>query len=341
MLSTTSPLDDVLSSINNLVKELLNQDAEMKRQDKQINLHRMPNRIPDCNHYTSSNLKSTFKFSYCNKTGYTEDRCYKKHGYLDDKNSKGKGKCKTGDVNCAVTLVLCKSPYALANNVSETPASIDSWCFNSGGFSYITNNLNDFDKYKAVDSGCTISNNCLYKGFAISKVTLPLISKDLGITQVTFTDVLYVLALALKIISEKVLHTKKVYYNGETPSIFNCTASGSANHFSTYHGIDGLPYGPHLVIEKERYRSARHARIDRLTGDSLNGRVLVNSRAIPSSTATAATWHARLSHISKHLPSLLPLVREGVSVTGDCDHDACNLCKQGKFKHKHLHVPVP
>jgi hypothetical protein len=250
-LSTTSPLDHALPSIDDLVKDLLDQDAEMKRQDKQINLHRMPDRIPNRNHHTSSNPKSTFKCSYCDKTGYTEDRCYKKHGYPDDK---GKGKGKTGDVNRAVALVLRKLPYAPTNNVSETPASADDWCFDSGGFSHITNDLNDFDEYEAIDAGCIVSDNRPYKGFTVSKVTLLLISKDLSITPVTFSNVLYVPALASKIISEKVLRSKGVYYNGETSSIFNRTASGSANHFGTCHDIDGLP---HLVIDKERYRSAR------------------------------------------------------------------------------------
>jgi hypothetical protein len=82
----------------------------------------MPNRIPNRNHYTSLNLKSTFKYSYCDKTSYTEDRCYKKHGYPDDK---GKGKGRTSDVNRAVALVLRKLPYAPTNNVSKTPTSTD------------------------------------------------------------------------------------------------------------------------------------------------------------------------------------------------------------------------
>jgi hypothetical protein len=101
----------------------------MKRQDKQINLHRMPDRKsdqkPDRNHNTNSNLKSIINCGYCDKTGYTEDRCYKKHGYPDDKKGKGKGKSKTGDVNRAVTLVLRKLPHTPANNVSETPALTD------------------------------------------------------------------------------------------------------------------------------------------------------------------------------------------------------------------------
>jgi hypothetical protein len=269
----------------------------MKRQDKQINLHRMPDRKPDQkpdrNHNTNSNLKSIINCGYYDKTGYTEDRCYKKHGYPDDK--KGKGKSKTGDINRAVTLVLRKLPYTPANNISETPASTDDWCFDCGGFSHITNDLKDFDEYEVVDASCTISDNRPYKGFAIGKVTLLLISKDLSITLVTFSDVLYVLALASKIISEKVLRSKAVYYNGETSSIFNRTASSSTNHFGTCHNINGLP---HLVIDKERYRSARQVRIDRLASDSSNGRVLIDSRTIPSSTASAAIWYTRLSHIS-------------------------------------------
>jgi hypothetical protein len=206
-----------------------------------------------------------------------------KYGYPDDK--KGKGKSKTGDVNRAITLVLRKLPYTPDNNISETPASTDDWCFDSGGFSHITNDRKDFNEYEAVDTSYTVGDNRLYKGFAISKVTLPLISKDLSITLVTFSDVLYVLVLASKIISEKVLRSKGVYYNGETSSIFNRTASGSTNHFSTCYDIDGLP---HLIIDKERYRSARQVRIDRLASDSSNGRILINSRTIPSSTTSAA-----------------------------------------------------
>jgi hypothetical protein len=211
----------------------------------------MPNRIPNRNHHTSLNLKSTFKCSYCDKTSYTEDRCYKKYGYLDDK---GKGKGKTSDVNRAVTLVLRKLPYAPTNNVSEIPASADDLCFDSSRFSYITNDLNDFNEYEAIDASCIVSDNRPCKGFTVSKVTLLLISKDLSITLVTFSNVLYVPVLALKIISKKVLRLKGVYYNSETSSIFNRTASSSANHFGTCHNINGLP---HLVIDKERYRSAR------------------------------------------------------------------------------------
>jgi hypothetical protein len=316
-------LDDALPSIDDLFKDLLDQDAEMKRQDKQINLHRMPDRMLDRNRYTSSNLRSTLKCGYCDKTSYTEDRCFKKHGYPDDKNGKAKSKGKTSEINRSVTLVLRKLPYTPANNVSKTPTPADNWCFDSGGFSYITNDLNDFDEYEAVDASCIVSDNRPYKGFAIGKVTLPLIGKDLRITPVTFSDVLYVPALASKIISEKVLRSKGVYYNSETSSIFNRTTSGSANHFGTCHDIDGLP---HLVIDKERYRSARQARIDRLTGDSSNGRVLINSRTVPSSTTTAALWHTRLSHISDQALTKLAATSEGVSITGGCDRSACDTC---------------
>jgi len=101
---------------------------------------------------------------------------------------------------------------------------------------------------------------------------------------VTFTNVLYVLALASKIISKKVLRTKGVYYNGETSSIFNRTASSHANHFSACYDVDGLP---HLVIDKERYRSTQQAQIDRLTVDLSNGRILIDFRIVPYSTTTA------------------------------------------------------
>jgi hypothetical protein len=257
----------------------------MKRQDKQINLHRIPDRMPDRNRYTSSNSRSILKYGYYDKTSYTEDRYFKKHGYPDDKNGKAKSKGKTSEINRSIALVLHKLPYTPANNISETPTPADNWCFNSGGFSHITNDLNDFDEYEAVDASCIVSDNRLYKGFAIGKVTLLLIGKDLRITLVTFSEVLYVLALASKIISEKVLRSKGVYYNSETSSIFNRTTSGSTNHFGTCYNINGLPY---LVIDKERYRSARQARIDRLTSDSSNGRVLINSRTVLSSTTTTA-----------------------------------------------------
>jgi hypothetical protein len=312
----------------------------MKCQDKQINLHRMldrkPDEKPDRNHYTNSKLKSIINCGYCGKTGYTEDRYYKKYGYPDDK--KGKGKNKTNDINRAVTLVLRKLPYTPTNNVSETPTSTDDWCFDSGGFIHITNDLKDFDEYEAVDTGCTISDNRPYKGFIIGKVTLPLIGKDLSITLVTFSDVLYVPALALKIISEKVLRSKGIYYNGETSSIFNRTASGSTNHFGTCYDIDGLP---HLVIDKERYRSARQVRIDRLAGDSSNGRILVNSRNIPSSTTSAAIWYTLLGHISNYTLNKLATTSEGVKVTRDCDRDAYDLYKQGKSKRKYSRILVP
>jgi hypothetical protein len=312
----------------------------MKRQDKQINFHRMPDRKPDQkpdrNHNTNSNLKSIINCGYYDKTSHTEDRCYKNHGYPDDK--KGKGKSKTGDINRAVTLVLRKLPHIPANNVSETPASTDDWCFDSGGFSHITNDLKDFDEYEAVDTSCTVGDNRPCKGFAISKVNSLLIGKDLSITLVTFSDVLYVPVLASKIISEKVLRSKGVYYNGETSSIFNRTASSSANHFSTCYDIDGLP---HLVIDKERYRSARQVRIDRLAGDSSNGRVLINSRTILSSTTSAAIWYTRLGHISNQALIKLATTSKGVKVTGDYDRNACNPYKQGKSKRKHSRVLVP
>jgi hypothetical protein len=118
-LSITSLLDDALPSIDDLVKDLLDQDVEMKRQDKQINLHRMPDRIPDRNHHTSLNPKSTIKCGYCDKTGHTENRCFKKHGYPDDKNGKAKGKGKTSEINRSVTLVLRKLPYAPANQAGQ------------------------------------------------------------------------------------------------------------------------------------------------------------------------------------------------------------------------------
>lgn len=129
---------------------------------------------------------------------------------------------------------------------------------------------------------------------------------------------------------------KGVFYNGETSSIFNRTTSGGTNHFGTCHDIDGLPP---LVIDKERYRSARKARIDRGSNSSDN-RILNNSRIIPSSTATAAIWHSRLGHISNQALIHLATASEGMLITGNCDYSACDACQQGKFKRKHSRVPV-
>jgi hypothetical protein len=167
--------------------------------------------MPDRNRHTSSNSRSTLKCGYCDKTSHIEDRYFKKHGYPDDKNGKAKSKSKTSEVNRSVALVLRKLPYTPTNNVSKTPVSTDNWCFDSGGFGHITNDLNDLDEYEAVDTGCIVGDNRPYKGFAIGRVTLLLIGKDLSITPVTFSDVLYVPALASKIISEKVLRSKGVF----------------------------------------------------------------------------------------------------------------------------------
>jgi hypothetical protein len=65
--------------------------------------------------------------------------------------------------------VLRKLPYAPANNVSEIPASTDNWWVDSGGFSHITNDFDDFEGYEAVDAGCTVGDNRPCKGFAIAK----------------------------------------------------------------------------------------------------------------------------------------------------------------------------
>lgn len=353
-LAATAPADEHLPSIDSLTKDLLDQDAEMRRQDKNVNVtFKSP---PSRSHQRKNTGKAALKCTHCHMTGHTEDKCYRKHGFPEGRgpNKHVKSTENTGAVgavtaNRGMTLAMREIPYTPTHFASRSLSAKDSWCFDSGAVYHITNDLNDFDEYTAVDSGVVVGDNRPLKGFAVGKATLPLVGIDGSITPVTFTDVLYVPQLSVKIISEQVLRAKhKVYYSGETFSLYKRTAAGGALHFATLQDIDGLP---HLVIDSTHRKQffvraeppAAETSVPCDSSDASDSecqaKVLLNSHKISSSAASAKDWHARLGHLSDR--ALQNLTVEGVTIVGSCDHGSCDACLQGKFKRKKSRVPVP
>jgi transposase InsO family protein len=177
---------------------------------------------------------------------------------------------------------------------------------------------------------------------ALGNVRLPVIGKDGRETQITFTDVLYVPLLGIKLISERILRSKKVFYSGEEFALYNRDSHGNTNYLMDLKELHGLP---HLVLA-ESYQPKTNASVmvaSNLTNKtselSTMASAFLNSHLPPASTATAELWHARLGHITDR--ALNKLNVDGVTIQGNCVHGRCDACSQGKFKKKHSRVQAP
>lgn len=69
--------------------------------------------------------------------------------------------------NRGMTLAMREIPYTPTHFASRSLPGKNSWCFDSGAVYHITNDLNDFDEYTAVDSGVVVGDNRPLKGFVL------------------------------------------------------------------------------------------------------------------------------------------------------------------------------
>ncbi|KAI6787438.1 hypothetical protein KC343_g10664 [Hortaea werneckii] len=315
----TATPDDQLPSIEDLVKDLLDHDAEMKRQDK-LNL----------TFKAQSNSKPKLFCNHCKKTGHTEDRCYQKHGKPDGRGKKDKGKSPDGKPNPGFTFVV-QPKHKLVRHTTHNKdiSTSDEWCYDSGSGYHCTNDLADLKDYHPVDAGVRVGDNRPLKGYYMGYTEMELVAPNGSTTPVKFTNVLYVPQLGAKLISEQLLREKHgVFYNGRSMTLFKINDDGSENHFATLKDRHGLP---HLVIERKRCNDHDS---DSDSDDRKSTTALYNSsRSIKSTTVTAAQLHARFGHLSDD--ALRHLDIDGVKVKGNLSHGICDACKQGSFKKKH------
>lgn len=74
-LSATAPADEHLPSIDSLIKDLSDQDAEMRRQDKNVNVtFKSP---PSKSHGRKCTERTALGCTHCHMTGHTENKCYR------------------------------------------------------------------------------------------------------------------------------------------------------------------------------------------------------------------------------------------------------------------------
>jgi hypothetical protein len=86
-------------------------------------------------------------------------------------------------------------------------SSASDWYLDSGSYYHYINDINDFidNKYVTVDSGVMVRDSRILKGYALRNIMLPVRGIDGTTTQVTFTDIVYMLLLNTKLISERLL----------------------------------------------------------------------------------------------------------------------------------------
>jgi hypothetical protein len=104
--------------------------------------------------------------------------------------------------------------------------------------------MNDFvhNKCVTIDSGVMVRDNRILIGQVLGNFMLPVIGKYGTTTQVTFTYVLYVPLLNTKLVSERLLWSKKVFYSSEEFALYNRDSHGKARYFMALQELDGLPY---------------------------------------------------------------------------------------------------
>jgi transposase InsO family protein len=334
-----------LPTLDSLIADLLDHDKELKRTEK-VNLT-LGRRGVGHTSYGSSQQPSNGKHcSHCKRDGHIEKDCWQKHPEKRPKPGHKKKHNKQDDNKSTSTqaLTLAVHPTGRETSATSLMPSASNWCLDSGSFYHCTNDMNDFldGKFTTVDSGVMVGDGRILKGHALGSVKLPVIGKDGRETQITFTNVLYVPLLGVKLISERLLRSKKVYYSSEEFALYNRDSHGNANYLVDLKELHGLP---HLVLA-ESYKPKANASVmiasnlaKRTSQPSPIPSALLNSHLPPTSTGTAKLWHARLGHITDR--ALNKLNADGVTIQGDYTHGRCDACSQGKFKKKHSRVKAP
>jgi hypothetical protein len=160
--------------------------------------------------------------------------------------------------------------------------------------------MSDFvGDHTTVDSGVNIGDGRILKRYALGSVCLPVIGKDDSVTKITFTNALYVPLLNIKLISERPLGSKKVFYSSEVFALYNRNSKSDADYIMALKELDGLP---HLQLAEgyNKYRTntivmIASSTLDMTTAEmttpnenmSFTPKALLNSQIPPTSTATA------------------------------------------------------
>jgi hypothetical protein len=191
-------------------------------------------------------------------------------------------------------------------------------------------------KFISVDTGVMISDGRILKGYTLGNVRLPVISKDGREIQITFTDVLYMPLLSIKLISKRLLRSKKVYYSSEEFALYNRDSRGNTSYLMDLKELYGLPY----LVLTESYRPRANTSVmiasNKTSEPSPIPSALLNSRLPPTSTGTAKLWHARLGYITDR--TLNKLNADRVIIQGNYIYSRYDTYSQGKFKKKRSRI---
>jgi transposase InsO family protein len=333
-----------LPTLDSLVADLLDHDKELKR-TKKVNLTLGRRGVGQSSYGSSQQLSNGKHCSHCKRDGHIEKDYWQKHPEKRPKSghrNKGNRKADNNKSTSIQALTLVIQPTGHVTPATSTRSSASDWCLDSGSYYHCTNDMNDFmdNKYVTVDSGVMVGDSRILKGHALSNVMLPVRGIDGRITEITFTDVLYVPLLNIKLISERLLRSKNMYYSGEKFALYNRDTKGNTNYLMGLKELDGLP---HLVLA-DNYKPRTNSSVmvasrPSKVSETITPKALRSSRTPPSSTATAELWHSRLGHITDR--SLNKLDTEGVTIDGDYVHGRCDACSQGKFKKQHSRVWAP
>lgn len=328
-----------LPSLDGLIADLLDHDKELKRTEK-VNLT-----FGKRESSGQTSTRGNKHCSHCNRDGHIDKECWRKHPEKRPRLGEKKKRTHENKATSTQALTLVVHSIGRAMPAISTRPTTASWCLDSGSYYHCTNDMSDYvdNKYVTVDSGVMVGDGRILKGHALGNVMLPVIGKDGRTTQITFTDVLYVPLLNTKLISERLLRTKKVFYSSEKFALYTRDSKGKANYLMDLQEMDGLPY---LQLAGNYHRDTNASVMITSKASSTPSpntspipKALFNSHVPPASTATAELWHARLGHITDR--ALRELDVEGVTIDGDCTHGHCDACSQGKFKKKHSRVQAP
>jgi hypothetical protein len=140
-----------------------------------------------------SNSKPKLFCNYCKKTGYTEDRCYQKHGKPDGRRKKDKATSSDDKPNPGFTFVVKPKHKPVRHTIHNKDISTtDEWCYDSGSGYHYTNDLADLKDYYPVDTSVRVGDNRPLKGYYMGYTEIELITPNGSTTPVKFTNVLYV-----------------------------------------------------------------------------------------------------------------------------------------------------
>lgn len=211
-ITDTAAADHLLPKISDLVSDLLDHDAQNKRQDH-VSMSMRPKpqsrQNPGQNHHSKPkpNPHKNRTCSYCNKEGHIDSICFAKHGWPKGHPNHGKPlpTLKPKDEANQQKPSMAQTFMARHTTRHTTTQPGGMWLWDSGAHCHCTNSLIGFTNRVPVDSGVIVGDNRPLRGLYLGDVLLPCLAPDGSITPVTFTNVLYVPELATNLISERVM----------------------------------------------------------------------------------------------------------------------------------------